>query len=222
MEPVEKTTQPATRRTQVERRAEAEQRLLIAARQIVARKGWVGMTLSEVGEEAGYSRGLATHHFGNKAGLLRALAGFVNSSFMQLVQARSSQWRPGIDALKGFVSIYLGRNDGDWINTRALLALMAEAVTQDSDISQILAEYNRSVQQHLAQYISEGIASGEIRAEVDPMAGAMLILGALRGTMLQFLLDPSDISLKRLQGELLAFVEHAMAANAKSTTSPGT
>ena len=178
MEPVEKTTQASTRRTQVERRAEAEQRLLIAARQIVARKGWVGMTLSEVGEEAGFSRGLATHHFGNKAGLLRALAGFVNSSFMHLVEAESSRWRPGIDALKGFVSIYLGRNDGDWINTRALLALMAEAVTQDSDIAQILAEYNRSVQQHLAHYISEGIASGEIRAQVDPMAGAMLILGA--------------------------------------------
>jgi AcrR family transcriptional regulator len=211
MEPVEKTTQASTRRTQVERRAEAEQRLLIAARQIVARKGWVGMTLSEVGEEAGFSRGLATHHFGNKAGLLRALAGFVNSSFMHLVEAESSRWRPGIDALKGFVSIYLGRNDGDWINTRALLALMAEAVTQDSDIAQILAEYNRSVQQHLAHYISEGIASGEIRAQVDPMAGAMLILGALRGTMLQFLLDPSDIPLKQLHDQLLAFVEHAMA-----------
>ncbi|WPN44804.1 MULTISPECIES: TetR/AcrR family transcriptional regulator [unclassified Pseudomonas] len=214
MEPVEKTTQASTRRTQVERRAEAEQRLLIAARQIVARKGWVGMTLSEVGEEAGFSRGLATHHFGNKAGLLRALAGFVNSSFMHLVEAESSRWRPGIDALKGFVSIYLGRNDGDWINTRALLALMAEAVTQDSDIAQILAEYNRSVQQHLAHYISEGIASGEIRAQVDPMAGAMLILGALRGTMLQFLLDPSDIPLKQLHDQLLAFVEHAMAVGA--------
>jgi AcrR family transcriptional regulator len=211
MEPVEKTAATSSRRTQVERRAEAEQRLLIAARQIVARKGWVGMTLSEVGEEAGFSRGLATHHFGNKAGLLRALAGFVNASFMQLVEVQSSQWRPGIDALKGFVSIYLGRNDGDWVNTRALLALMAEAVTQDSEISLILAEYNRTVQQHLAHYIGEGIANGEIRADVEPLAGATLILGALRGTMLQFLLDPSDIPLSALQAELLAFVEHALA-----------
>ncbi|WP_223525330.1 TetR/AcrR family transcriptional regulator [Pseudomonas sp. A-B-26] len=214
MEPVEKTAAAPSRRTQVERRAEAEQRLLIAARQIVARKGWVGMTLSEVGEEAGFSRGLANHHFGNKAGLLRALAGFVNSSFMQLVEVQSSQWRPGINALKGFVSIYLGRNEGDWVNTRALLALMAEAVTQDSEISLILAEYNRSVQQHLARYIGEGIANGEIRSDVQPMAGAMLILGALRGTMLQFLLDPSDIPLSALQTELLAFVDHAMTIKA--------
>ncbi|MNY24141.1 transcriptional regulator BetI [compost metagenome] len=212
MEPVEKTAQPASRRTQPERRAEAEQRLLIAARQIVARNGWVGMTLSEVGEEAGYSRGLATHHFGNKAGLLRALAGFVNASFMALVADKASQWQPGMDALKGFVGVYLVRTDGDWVNTRALLALMSEAVTQDSETAQILAEYNRSVQQHLAGYIRAGIDNGEIRASVDPLAGALLILGTLRGTMLQVLLDPTDVDLGVLHEQLLAFIENALAS----------
>lgn len=212
MEPVEKNTQPTARRTQLERRAEAEQRLLVAARQIVARKGWVGMTLSEVGEEAGYSRGLATHHFGNKAGLLRALAGFVNSTFMELVQARSPQWRPGMDALKGFVSVYLARPDGDWVNTRALLALMSEAVTQDSETVQVLAEYNLSVQKHLARYIREGIDNGEIRPQVDPMTGALLFLGTLRGSMLQVLVDPVNADLELLQGQLLGFIEHALAS----------
>lgn len=212
MEPVEKATQPASRRTQLERRAEAEQRLLIAARQIVARNGWVGMTLSQVGEEAGYSRGLATHHFGNKAGLLRALAGFVNSSFMTLVEDKASQWQPGMAALKGFVGVYLVRTDGDWVNTRALLALMSEAVTQDSETAQILAEYNRSVQQHLAGYIRAGIDNGEIRANVDPLAGALLILGTLRGTMLQVLLDPAGVDVGALHEQLLSFIENALAS----------
>jgi AcrR family transcriptional regulator len=211
MEPAEKNTQPTARRTQLERRAEAEQRLLVAARQIVARKGWVGMTLSEVGEEAGYSRGLATHHFGNKAGLLRALAGFVNSTFMELVQARSPQWRPGMDALKGFVSVYLARPDGDWVNTRALLALMSEAVTQDSETVQVLAEYNLSVQKHLARYIREGIDNGEMRPDVDPMTGALLFLGTLRGMMLQVLLNPAGVDLELVHSQMLAFVENALA-----------
>ncbi|PYY71941.1 TetR family transcriptional regulator [Pseudomonas jessenii] len=211
MEPVEKTTRPTSRRTQLERRAEAEQRLLVAARQIVARKGWVGMTLSEVGEEAGYSRGLATHHFGNKAGLLRALAGFVNSTFMEQVQARSPQWRPGMDALKGFVSVYLARPDGDWVNTRALLALMSEAVTQDSETVQVLAEYNLSVQKHLARYIREGIDNGEMRPDVDPMTGALLFLGTLRGMMLQVLLNPAGVDLELVHSQMLAFVENALA-----------
>jgi AcrR family transcriptional regulator len=170
------------------------------------------MTLSEVGEEAGYSRGLATHHFGNKAGLLRALAGFVNATFMELVQARSPQWRPGMDALKGFVSVYLARPDGDWVNTRALLALMSEAVTQDSETVQVLAEYNLSVQKHLARYISEGIDNGEIRSNVDPMTGALLFLGTLRGMMLQVLLNPASVDLELLHTQMLAFIENALAS----------
>lgn len=212
MEPAEKTLHGGSRRTQAERRGEAEQRLLQAARQIVARKGWVGMTLSEVGEEAGYSRGLATHHFGSKAGLLRALAAYVNSNFMSLVQVEAPKWRPGLDALKGFVSVYLGRNDSDWVNSRALLSLMAEAVTQDSETAPILAQYNRTVQQHLADCIEAGIANGEIRADVQPQASAVLILGTLRGSMLQYLLDPSGIDMAALHRQLLDLIDAALAA----------
>src|SRR3954451_2491876 len=41
--------------------------------QAIGRGGYTAMTLAEVGELAGYSRGLATHHFGSKAGLLTAI-----------------------------------------------------------------------------------------------------------------------------------------------------
>jgi len=209
MKPADK---PSARRTQAERRGDAEQRLLQAAREIVARKGWSGMTLSEVGEAAGYSRGLAAHHFGSKAGLVQKLAAYVNSNFMDLVQEEAPTWRPGLGALKGFVGVYLGRNESDWVNSRALLSLMAEAVTQNSETAQILAQYNRSVQQLLADCISEGIANGEIRGDVQPAASAVLILGALRGSMLQFLLDPGRIDLAALQRQLLDFIETALAA----------
>ncbi|MCY1259417.1 DNA-binding transcriptional repressor AcrR [compost metagenome] len=203
--------QTPTRRTQTERRAEAEQRLLLAARRIVARKGWVGMTLAEVGEEAGYSRGLAAHHFGNKAGLLRALAGFVNTSFMEMVEAEIPQRRPGLDTLLGFISVYLGRSDTDWVNTRALLALMAEAVTEDSETVAVLGSYNRSVQEYLARQVRTGIASGEIRPGVDPLATATLVLGAMRGMMMQYLLDPEAVDLASFQKQLLDFIRISLA-----------
>lgn len=202
----------ATRRTQTERRAEAEGRLLEAARQIVARKGWVGMTLAEVGEEAGYSRGLAAHHFGNKAGLLRALAAFVNGNFMALVADELPRRQPGLDALLGFVSVYLGREGGDWTNTRALLALMAEAVTEDAETREILADYNRSVQDYLAAHIRGGVEQGDIRFDVDATASATLILATLRGVMLQYLLDPASIDLAAVQRQMLDFVGTALGA----------
>src|ERR1700749_3420167 len=61
------------RRTQAERRAEAERALLDAARELIAERGGRAVTLAAVGERSGYSRGLVTHHFGSRQGLLDAL-----------------------------------------------------------------------------------------------------------------------------------------------------
>lgn len=204
------TDQTPSRRSQIERRAEAEQRLLQAARRIVARKGWVGMTLADVGEEAGYSRGLATHHFGNKAGLLRALAAFVNASFMTMVESQVPERQPGLATLLGFIGVYLGRADTDWVNTRALLALMAEAVTEDSETVEVLSSYNRAVQDYLARQVRTGISNGEIRADADPVATATLVLGAMRGMMMQFLLDPKAVDLASFQKQLLDFIHASL------------
>src|SRR2546425_443409 len=63
----------ARRRTQKERRDEASRRIMDSAMALVCEKGVAGLTLSEAGERAGYSRGLAAHHYGQKEGLLVAL-----------------------------------------------------------------------------------------------------------------------------------------------------
>ena len=48
--------------------------LLSAAAEIVVESGVPAVTLAAVAERAGYSRGMVTHHFGSKRGLLDALA----------------------------------------------------------------------------------------------------------------------------------------------------
>ncbi|AGI24328.1 TetR/AcrR family transcriptional regulator [Pseudomonas sp. MT3] len=197
------------RRTQQERRSEAEQRLLEAARRIVARKGWAGMTLAEVGTEAGYSRGLATHHFGSKAELLRALAGHANACFMDQVRA-APRFARGLQTLIGFVGVYLSPDEDEWLNNRCLLALMAEAVTEDSDTAEVLGEYNAQVVDYLSGHIRHGIEQGEIRAQIDPAAGAALVLGAMRGVMLQYLLKPARIDLALVRRQLQDFVGAAL------------
>ena len=54
------------------------------------------MTLAEVGQAAGYSRGLAAHRFGSKAGLVQALAGYIGEQFGQQ-RARGPALQPGLD-----------------------------------------------------------------------------------------------------------------------------
>ena len=61
------------RQTQVERRAESEQRLLTAAAELIATEGFAAASLERVGAAAGYSRGLASQKFGSKDGLVTAV-----------------------------------------------------------------------------------------------------------------------------------------------------
>ena len=206
--PTKRVKTPTTR-TQAERRQEAEDKLLFAARKLVAKKGWVGMTLSEVGEEAGYSRGLAAHHFGNKSGLLRALANFLNDSFHKEVSS-GPQRHPGMETLRGFILTYFGRTDPSWTNTRALLLLMAEATIDSSETGDILANYNQVVLSFLEHHVQAGIDQGELRPELSAQACAAIIMGALRGVMLQKLVKHSRVELKAVSDQLIDLLERSL------------
>jgi AcrR family transcriptional regulator len=197
------------RRTQAERREEAERRLLDAALAVVARRGSVRMTLAEVGEAAGYSRGLPAHRFGSKAGLLRALAAHIGELFRSQREA-GPQRAPGLDAIRGAVGVYFSRTDQSWTSTRALLVMMTEGFMEGSELRENVMAYNRSALSFFEHHIRVGIESGEIAADADPKTTAVILLGAMRGVMLQWLSD-NEIDLIRIRDRMLAIVDQVLA-----------
>lgn len=197
-------------RTQEQRRTDARAALLDAAREIVARKGWVGMTLGEVGLLAGYSRGIAAHHFRTKPELLRALAQYIGQSFTSTFKPAAGRER-GFHAVLQFVSAYLGRRDSEWINTRALLILMAEGTTDDSEVASNLSDYNQSIVDFLEKHFQQAVEMREIRESASPRDAAFVLLGTLRGIMLQKLLKDSRMNLLAICREVLASLIHGYA-----------
>ncbi|MFT4195614.1 TetR/AcrR family transcriptional regulator [Ottowia sp.] len=206
------------RRTQAERREEAEQKLLEAALQIVARRGSVRMTLAEVGEAAGYSRGLPAQRFGSKAGLLRALASSIGTRFVtKLMQAPA---QPGLNAIRAHVRVYFNRRDDDWTTTRALLVMMTEGLMEASELREIIAGYNRARADAFERDLRHAIELGEVDPGVDPKATAVLLLGMLRGVMMQWLLDPA-IRLEAVRDEMLAMIDALSTPRAAPRRSSG-
>ena len=201
-------TKPA-RRTHAQRREEAERRLLDAALAIVAQRGSVRMTLAEVGQAAGYSRGLAAHRFGNKAGLVQALAGYIGEQFGQQ-RARGPALQPGLAAILGNIRFYFGRRGGAWLSSRALLVMMNESCIEASpELRPVVAAYNRSALAWFEQHIATGIARGEIAPHNDPAVTAVILLGAMRGMMLQWLVD-DKIKLTVARDRLLKVAEQVL------------
>lgn len=208
------------RLTQAQRRQLAERKILDAALEIVARRGSVRMTLSEVGEAAGYSRGLPAHRFGNKEGLLKELVNTISERFA----ARSSalhQRMPGLDSLRGLVTTYFERDDQRWIETRALLMMMTEGFMEDSYLTPHIGEYLRGAIERFAEHIRYGIELGQIRPDIDPTTAATLILGAMRGILHQRLVF-NDLDLSSLQKITMQMVERTLGLDASSHTPPQT
>jgi len=212
------TTARPQRRTQTQRREEAEQRLLDAALAIVARRGAVRMTLAEVGEAAGYSRGLPAHRFGSKAGLLHALAGFIGARFGQQ-REQGPALAPGLESIVGNIHFYFSRSRagdrrGDsWTATRALLVMMTESLMEarSSALRKEIIGYNRKALAWFERHITIGIQRGEIAPETDAAVTAVILLGAMRGAMQQWLLD-DRIKLPAVRDRLLQIVERVLRA----------
>jgi len=79
------------RRTQRERSSQAEQALLDAAATLFALRGVDQTSLADVGELAGYSRGMVNHHFGSKAKLVAELAKRTQAQFVAQLEHRNGR-----------------------------------------------------------------------------------------------------------------------------------
>lgn len=211
--------QPRVRRTQAERREEASRRLLEAALRIVASRGSVRMTLAEVGEAAGYSRGLPAHRFGNKAGLVQALAAHIGERYREMRMA-AGRSESGLATILASIDVYFGRDEEDWVATRALLVLLVDALTEDSELREHMVAYNRSALAFFERHIRKGIESGEIAAGVEPETMAVLLLGAMRGVALQALSDP-NIDAGRVGAALRAVAQRVLGVGTASGNGKG-
>lgn len=167
------------------------------------------MTLSDVGIAAGYSRGLPAHRFGSKEGLLRSLAAYIGERYEARRLAEPKR-RHGLDAVRGAVSLYFASNDESSTETRALLAMMSEALLEGAAVGDEIAEYNRKVLTGLEHHIRVGLQNGEIRPDIDPTAAAALVIGAMRGTMMQSLLH-DGIDMAKVRDLTLQLVDRVLA-----------
>jgi AcrR family transcriptional regulator len=194
------------RRTQKQRRDQAEAALLDAAAELVVEQGVRSLTLARVSERAGYSRGLVTHHFGSKQVLLERLARSTQTGFVPGLNGLP----PGLDRLLRLIDGYLGALGEVGVLNRAFLLLWAEAATA-SELAPIFRERDEAFRADLREDVAAGIAEGAIRPDVVPAEVAIAVVGQLRGVGLQRLLDPQTVDTERLRRSVTGHWRRALA-----------
>ncbi|HWE99342.1 MAG TPA: TetR/AcrR family transcriptional regulator [Caulobacteraceae bacterium] len=198
----------AERRSQAQRRDEAEQRLLATAIRLVGERGLERITLAEVGEAAGYSRGLPAHYFGGKEGLVVALARHLIEGFGRALE-RTERHRPGLERLLGLTAFYLDSAGKDPARTRALFVLLGEGLT-NALVTESLAELNARSAKAIEKNLRAAVAAGEVRSDIDATSQALLILAALRGTVGFWLLAPDAVDLRAVRKEFVTSLRRSL------------
>lgn len=185
---------PARRRTQAERTALSDKRMFEAAIKLIIERGTERTTLKEIGEMAGYSRGLAHSRFGSKAGFLNQLFARFDGRW----KAHLNEYVGGKTGIEAIVSALHAVRD--FLNTeatymRAMYILWYESLGHDSEIRDKLADHHRIYRDDAARWVRLGIESGEIDPEVNPELFGVKFNSFIFGTIYQWLVNPGALDL---------------------------
>lgn len=177
------------RRTQAERSALSDSRMTAAAVELIAMRGVAGTTLAAIGEAAGYSRGLATHRFGSKAGLLRHVIKRVSREWLRRLDLAVGN-KVGLAALEAALDTQLGFIREAPNDVRAMYLLWFQSIEPNAEYRPNVAEVHRQQRETVTGWIIEGQARGLVSAAIDPGRVAEYFCAAAAGLIFHWLVNP--------------------------------
>lgn len=206
------------RRRQAERTALSDRKLTEAAIELLVKHGIQGTTLQAVGELAGYSRGLATHRFGSKAGL-----------FAKVLQVASADWverlstavgpRVGADALCAATDAaeQFIRERPDELKAMYLLWFLS--IDPSAGYQSNIANVHNAQRRDAANWIRAGQQAGLVDPDADPVRVAEQYAASMAGIVYQWLANPRmplSLMFAQLKSDLRARLELAATKSGRA------
>lgn len=176
--------------SQAERAAESTQRLLEAAVELIADKGFERTSAAEIGERAGYSREMVRSRYGTKQALLEHLlhTGF-EPMFLTLPKSNST----GLATLLGHFDHLAAQAEDNPELLRAFFILCFETVGPVRELAPWLRDWIAGYRGALVQAIQQGLADGSIKPDLDVDAEAGRLLSTGAGIAFRWTLDSNNL-----------------------------
>jgi AcrR family transcriptional regulator len=179
------------RLTRAERRRQTRARLLDAAGQVFARRGFHAATVDEVAEAAGYTKGAVYSNFATKDELFLALLDQRVAAQLQQVEALSS-----IESSQELGAALPGRTAQEFAAARDFGVLMVEfslyAMRNPAAQTELAKRY-RLLRGRLAELIAKRYARHQTAPPMPPEHLAALALATDAGLFLQYSAEPGAL-----------------------------
>jgi AcrR family transcriptional regulator len=205
------------RRSNAARTAESGARMFEAAMTLIGRGGTHNLTLKEIGEEAGYSRSLATARFGSKEGFLNELLINASTRWSELARLKVGR-QSGMKALQTFVNTMeqLLRDDIDEI--LPLYVLCYEVIGSHEAARKTIAGYHQVAHGQLAAWIEEATEAKDADPFLPARDLADLFYFLLYGMIYHWLAAPAAIDPVGEFHKIRLAMDNMLATKAFSTS----
>jgi AcrR family transcriptional regulator len=182
--------------TQAERTGISDGRMIEAAVQLVLKRGTHNTTLKDVGEKAGYSRGLAGIRFGSKERLFNEMAIVYDRRWKETVQAFVGVKR-GLAAFSAAVDAVEHFLEEQSEHAKAMYLLYYETIGSNTLIRKRLAGVHTAYNTDVSRWIAEAKLDGAVRTEISPDRFAVLWSSFVFGLIYQWLVNPEATKVRR-------------------------
>ncbi len=198
--------------TQAERTALSDTRMTETAINLIVEYGIEGTTLKDVGEGAGYSRGLAGYRFGSKEGLMSHVVRAIGDEWLQELK-QVTDGKAGLDAICAATDAHLRFCREAPNHVLAFYMLWFESVSPGSMCKDIMTGIHRRRQKDVADWIREGVAQCTITPSIDADIIAEQFCSALIGIVYHWLVKPDAMDeIERLHDGLKSVMKSLLSS----------
>ena len=180
---------PVARRRQAERSALSDRRLTEAAIKLLVKSGIQGTTLQAVGERAGYSRALATHRFGSKAGLFSQVLKAATADWLERMQ-RAVGTKVGAEALCAATDATARFIRERPSEVRAMYLLWFQSIDPSAEYHPNILNVHRAQRRDIENWIRAAQKAGQLDLSVNSRRVAEQYCASMAGIAYQWLVNP--------------------------------
>jgi AcrR family transcriptional regulator len=180
---------PTPRRAPRPRKDEVRTRVLRAAGEVFAERGFAGASLDQVAAAAGFTKGAVYSNFGSKDELFLALMTAEVARRVDVVEAalRTTSDLPGALAAVG---AELSRREASW---QLLFLEFWQRAVRDPDVRRAFVASRRDLRARVADVVARFLAEHPVRTGWDAGSLTVVLIALSNGLALEALPDPDAV-----------------------------
>ena len=192
------------RMTHSERTERSDSLMFEATVQSIVEVGTERTKLKDVGETAGYSRGLAGFRFKSKEGLFCYVIKRIAEYWLNEMKL-ATQGKSGYQAICAVTDAHYHFCKVSPSEVRAFYILWFESVGLQSLVQEVVVDIHKKRLNDIIRWIENGVRDGELADSIDAEAVAKQYMMTISGIIYQWLINPrQDEEIKSLHENLKA------------------